>query len=135
MPTLTVSCAPLQPLDRKRLALAFTRQLKALGADTAHCMVFFTPLAQGCVFSAGMPLPVTDREGLPAQFHVRINVSASRDRLAHESLASGLTQCLRTQFPQAFIYLQFDPILPEHVYFSAGADLINAANPQGMTGS
>ncbi|MFJ4347742.1 hypothetical protein [Pseudomonas sp. NPDC089401] len=135
MPTLDVSCAPLQPLARKRLALALTRQLKALGAESAHCMVFFKPLPEGCVFSAGMPLPTADREGLPAQFHVRVTLSAARDRQAHEALASGLRQCLHAQYPNAFIYLQFDPIQPEHVYFSAGPDLTNAANPQGKTGS
>lgn len=134
MPTLSVSCAPLQPLARKQLALAFTRQLKQLGADTAHCMVFFNPLPEGCVFGAGMPMPIVDREGAPAQFHVRITLSAARDRLAHQALAEGLHGCLRTHYPNAFIYLHFDPILPEHVYFSAGAQLINAAQ-QGKTGS
>jgi len=135
MPTLHVSCAPLQPLQRKRLALAFTRQLKDLGAETAHCMVFFNPLPQDCVFSAGMPMPIADREGTPAQFHVRITLSAARDRLAHQVLAEGLHACLRRDYPNAFLYLQFDPILPEHVFFSAGAPLINAAHPQGNTDS
>ncbi|MFT0520388.1 hypothetical protein [uncultured Pseudomonas sp.] len=134
MPTLSVSCAPLPPLERKRLALAFTRQLKQLGAETAHCMVFFHPLAADCVFSAGMPMPISDREGAPAQFHVRITLSAARDRLAHQALAEGLHGCLRTHYPNAFIYLHFDPILPEHVYFSAGAQLTNAAQQQGNTG-
>ncbi|MCI0911368.1 MULTISPECIES: hypothetical protein [Pseudomonas] len=135
MPTLTVSCAPLQPLERKRLALAFTRQLKQLGADTAHCMVFFNPLPEASVFSAGMPMPVADRDGAPAQFHVRITLSQARDRHAHQALAEGLHGCLRTQYPKAFIYLHFDPILPEHVFFSAGAELTNAAHQQGKTGS
>ncbi|MFJ3076473.1 MULTISPECIES: hypothetical protein [Pseudomonas] len=134
MPTLSVSCAPLPPLERKRLALAFTRQLKQLGAETAHCMVFFHPLAADCVFSAGMPMPISDREGAPAQFHVRITLSAARDRLAHQALAEGLHGCLRTHYPNAFIYLHFDPILPEHVFFSAGAQLTNAAQQQGNTG-
>lgn len=134
MPTLSVSCAPLPPLQRKRLALAFTRQLKQLGAETAHCMVFFHPLAADCVFSAGMPMPISDREGAPAQFHVRITLSAARDRLAHQALAEGLHGCLRTHYPNAFIYLHFDPILPEHVFFSAGAQLTNAAQQQGNTG-
>ncbi len=134
MPTLNVSCAPLQPLARKHLALAFTRKLKQLGADTAHCLVFFNPLSEGCVFSAGMPMPIVDREGAPAQFHVRITLSAARDRLAHQALAEGLHGCLRTHFPKAFVYLHFDPILPEHVYFSSGTPLINAAQ-QGKTGS
>ncbi|MFJ4156119.1 hypothetical protein ACIPZF_15155 [Pseudomonas sp. NPDC089752] len=131
MPTVTVSCAPLPLPERKRLALAFTRQLKSLGADTGHCMVFFNPLSEACVFRAGMPLPIADREGMAAQFHVRITLSAARDQLAHQSLAEGLQGCLRTLYPHAFIYLQFDPILPEHVFFSAGAELINAAYPQG----
>ncbi|MFJ2982788.1 MULTISPECIES: hypothetical protein [unclassified Pseudomonas] len=135
MPTLTVSCAPLPTLERKRLALAFTRQLKNLGADTAHCMVFFNPLPEACVFSAGMPLPTVDRDGVAAQFHVRITLSVARDTLAHQALAQGLHGCLRTLYPNAFIYLHFDPILPEHVFFSAGAELINAAYQQGKTGS
>jgi hypothetical protein len=135
MPTLSISCAPLQPLERKRLALAFTRQLKQLGADTAHCMVLFNPLPEGCVFSAGMPMPITDREGVPAQFQIRITLSAARDHLAHQALAEGLHACLRTHYPNAFIYLHFDPIEPEHVFFSAGAQLVNAAQPQGNTGS
>ncbi|MFK0310324.1 hypothetical protein ACIQUF_03685 [Pseudomonas sp. NPDC090233] len=135
MPTLTISCAPLHLPERKRLALAFTRQLKSLGADTAHCMVFFHPLAEACVFRAGMPMPIADREGVPTQFHVRITLSAARDRLAHQALANGLHGCLRTLYPHAFIYLQFDPILPEHVFFSADAELTNAAHPQGNTGS
>jgi len=135
MPTLNVSSAALQPLARKRLALAFTRLLKALGAETAHCMVFFNPLPEACVFSAGMPLPITDHDGLPAQFHVRITLAAARDRQAHQALAEGLHACLRTHYPNAFIYLHFDPILPEHVFFSAGAELTNAAHPQGKTGS
>ena len=50
-------------------------------------------------------------------------------------VAEGLHQCLRTPYPNAFIYLHFDPILPEHVFFSAGAELINAAQQQGKTGS
>ncbi|WP_430303385.1 hypothetical protein [Pseudomonas sp. DC418] len=135
MPTITVSCAPLQPLQRKRLALAFTRQLKQLGAETAHCLVFFDTLSEASVFSAGMPMPIADRNGAPAQFHVRITLSAARDNLAHQALAEGLHQCLRTRYPNAFIYLHFDPILPEHVFFSAGAELINAAQQQGKTGS
>ena len=134
MPTITVTCAPLQAIERKRLALAFTRQLKALGAEPAHCMVFFNPLAPGCVFSAGMPLPTVDGDGAALQFYQRITLSVARDAIAHAALAEGLHRCLGTHYPDAFVYLQFDPILPEQVFYSAGAGLINAGNPQGTTG-
>ncbi|WP_449432999.1 hypothetical protein [Pseudomonas putida] len=135
MPTINVCSAPLPPAARKRLALAFTRQLRDMGAQSAHCMVFFNPLAQACVFSAGMPMPCEDRDGAPAQFHLRISLSLERDTQALATLAEGLHHCLRTHYPNAFIYLQFDPIQPVHVYYSAGAQLINAENQQGITGS
>ncbi|WDY55576.1 hypothetical protein [Pseudomonas sp. PSKL.D1] len=135
MPTITVACAPLEVLARKRLALALTRQLKQLGAEAAHCMVFFSPLPEACVFSAGMPLPTLDRSGVPAQFYLRVTLDAARDAKAKQALAEGLHQCLRSQYPSAFIYLHFDPIQPEQVFFSAGPVLVNAAQPQGKTGS
>ena len=135
MPTITVTCAPLQPIERKRLALAFTRLLKAQGADTTHCMVFFNALEPGCVFSAGMPLPTVDGHGVALQFYLRITLSAARDGLAHTALAEGLHRCLVSHYPNAFIYLQFDPILPEHVFYSAGTALINAHHQQGKPGA
>lgn len=135
MPTITVACAPLPLIERKRIALGFTRVLKSLGADSAHCMVFFAPLPLDCVFSAGMPLPSQDRDGQPAQFHVRITLSSERDMLAQQTLADGLYAGLRSRYSTAFIYLQFDPIAPEQVFYSAGAALINASTQQGSTGS
>jgi hypothetical protein len=135
MPTITVTCAPLQPIERKRLALAFTRLLKAQGADTTHCMVFFNALETGCVFSAGMPLPTVDGHGVALQFYLRITLSAARDGLAHTALAEGLHRCLVSHYPNAFIYLQFDPILPEHVFYSAGTAWINAHPQQGKPGA
>ncbi|HDS1733692.1 MULTISPECIES: hypothetical protein [Pseudomonas] len=135
MPTITVACAPLALIERKRIALGFTRVLKGLGADPAHCMVFFAPLPLDCVFSAGMPLPSVDRHGKPAQFHVRITLSEERDGAAQQALADGLYSALRGSYSDAFIYLQFDPIAPEQVFYSAGTSLINAGSQQGSTGS
>ncbi|MCV9917378.1 hypothetical protein OIU19_01060 [Pseudomonas sp. BT-42-2] len=135
MPTITVACAPLALIERKRIALGFTRVLKGLGADPAHCMVFFAPLPLDCVFSAGMPLPSVDRQGKPAQFHLRITCSEERDALAQQVLADGLYAALRATYSGAFIYLQFDPIAPAQVFYSAGSALINAGSPQGSTRS
>ncbi|EPO7629444.1 TPA: hypothetical protein MD708_004113 [Citrobacter freundii] len=130
MPTITVACAPLALIERKRIALAFTRLLKGLGADPSHCMVFFAPLPPDCVFRAGMPLPCIDRNGQPTQFHVRVTLSVERDRLAQHDLADGLYAGLRKSYGDAFIYLQFDPIAPEQVFYSTDSALINAGTQQ-----
>ncbi|MNE66517.1 hypothetical protein D3C80_1620720 [compost metagenome] len=97
--------------------------------------MFFSPLADACVFSAGMPLPIVDQHGAPAQFFLRITVSVERDRLARQALAEGLQRCLQAQYPNAFLYLHFDAIQPEQVFYSAGSTLINAGTPQGTTAS
>ncbi|MDZ3991804.1 hypothetical protein [Pseudomonas sp. Teo4] len=133
MPTITVSSAALAPLQRKRVALAFTRQLKHLGADPGHCLVLFESLAPGHVFRAGMPLPVAAQDGAPAQFHLRITLSVDRDQQQQRLLAQGLHSCLHDLYPNAFIYMHFNLIEPAQVFYSAGPELINADNRKGST--
>ncbi|AGZ35251.1 hypothetical protein C4Q28_14440 [Pseudomonas sp. SWI6] len=133
MPTITVSSAALQPVERKRVALACTRQLKQLGADPAHCLVLFETLPPGHAFSAGMPLPSADQHGAPLQFHLRITLSVERDLQQQQRLAQGLHSCLRSVYPSAFIYIHINLIEPAQVYYSAGPELINADHRQGST--
>ncbi|WP_313294661.1 hypothetical protein [Pseudomonas sp.] len=133
MPRLNITCAPLPALQRKQLALDFTRELKAIGADAGHCLVFFKDLTESCAFRAGMPLPILDHDAQPAHFHLHLTVSAQRPQAVLDALATSLRECLYRRYPNAFIYLEFDPIQPVHVYYGAGAQFTNAGYSQGTS--
>lgn len=108
--------------------MIIARGLKGHGIDPNHCMVIFTPLTDSSVFSAGVSMPVTDREsGRPCVFFIRASIAASRDQHFRTAFAEQLFGFFSERFNGAFFYLQYEDVFPENVFYTQGSHLINAA--------
>ncbi|MBK4988202.1 hypothetical protein [Pseudomonas sp. S36] len=127
MPTINIRSGFLGISDKKKIALKVARELKGHGLDPSHCMVIFSALDEGSLFSAGLPMPINNGESTRSQvFFIRASIAASRDQFFRKDFATQLFDFFSTQFAGSFFYLQYEDVFTENVFYATGETLTNA---------
>ena len=127
MPTINIRSGFLGTSDKKKIALKVARELKGHGLDPSHCMVIFSALDEGSLFSAGLPMPINNGESTRSQvFFIRASIAASRDQFFRKDFATQLFDFFSTQFAGSFFYLQYEDVFTENVFYATGETLTNA---------
>jgi len=117
MPTITIDTPALRPAERRAVAVRLTRWLVRRGVQAAHVVVRFVDTPEGSVFSGGMPL-----EALPAgtspirHASVICCVGPDRDEEFQAALAAEIGEALGANEDTPFLYVEFRPTRPSHVY-------------------
>jgi phenylpyruvate tautomerase PptA (4-oxalocrotonate tautomerase family) len=119
MPTIEISGPELSVPARRKVAVRLTRWLTGHGVPAGHVVVRFTEVPASTVFSGGMPVDV-----LPHSEHglryasVTVCVGPDRDENFRDALASEIAEALELHERTPFLYIEFRPTDPGHVYLA-----------------
>ncbi|MEV1006089.1 hypothetical protein [Streptomyces sp. NPDC049881] len=135
MPTITID-TPALPVPRRRaVAVRLTRWLAGHGVAPAHVVVRFVDTPQHSAFSGGMSLDALPHGDSPVRHaSVVCCVGPDRDETFREGLAREVSEALGATGQTPFLYVEFRPTAPSHVYVARGGPLQRADHAAARPG-
>lgn len=126
MPTIVIDTPAVNTAARRSVAIRLTRWFARRDVAPSHVVVRFTEVAPDTVFSGGFPvdaLPATD--GPFRHAAVTCCLGPDRDDDFRADLAAEIAAALG---PVSFLYIEFQPTSPSHVYVQRADRLTRADN-------
>lgn len=117
MPTITIDTPALRPAKRRAISVRLTRWLSGHGVTPAHVVVRFIETPDSTVFSGGMPVDALPH-GEKGLRHASVTccVAPERDVEFRAALAEEIAAALDMTPDTPFLYIEFRPTPPGHVY-------------------
>ncbi|MEV7541189.1 hypothetical protein [Streptomyces sp. NPDC089915] len=133
MPTIEILSPAMTVPARRAVSVRLTRFLAARGVAPGHVVVHFTPSEPNTLFSGGVPVaalsPADAGEGL-RHARVTVCVGADRDEAFRSELAGEIAAALGLTERTPFLYIEFRPTDPSHVYLADQGRLRPADTPR-----
>jgi phenylpyruvate tautomerase PptA (4-oxalocrotonate tautomerase family) len=124
MPTIVIDTPATNAAARRSVAVRLTRWFARRDVTPAHVVVRFTEVAPGTVFSGGFPLNALPAVDGPFR-HATVTccIGPDRDDDFRADLAAEIAAALG---PVSFLYIEFRPTQPSHVYVKRADRLTRA---------
>ncbi|MEU6020291.1 hypothetical protein [Micromonospora sp. NPDC047134] len=124
MPTIIIDTPATEVAARRSVAIRLTRWFAQRGVTPAHVVLRFTQTPPGTVFSGGLPVEALPAEEGPFR-HAAVTccLGPERDDDFRTDLATEIAAALG---PVSFLYIEFRPTSPSHVFVQRAGQLTRA---------